>query len=132
MKIIHRFLFFSCFALSLVSCKKDDDCKTAIGINGKWRWVKSVGGIGGNTFTPGTEKKTKVLRIDDFVFREFTDGAVSFESSYQLEVRQDTVWGTNKFIVFENGGEQAAIIDENELMLIDLCFDCFTDYYERE
>lgn len=118
--------------LCLAACHQDDDCYTANGISGTWQWTKSIGGFGGNTYTPGTENSTRRLAIDDFMFREYRNDTLFFESQYDVEIRPDSAFGTNKFILFENGGQDAYLLDDNKLELIELCADCFSHYYVRK
>lgn len=118
--------------LCLPSCNGNDDCYTATGISGEWQWTKSIGGFAGSTRTPDTENETRKLVIDDFQFQEFVNGELIFESAYDLEMRTDSAFGTNKFIIFENGGEIAYLLEGNRLELYELCADCFTHFYTRK
>jgi len=124
-------LFNGCLLLLLMSCHKDKDCEQATGIHGEWIWVKSVGGFGGWTQTPESDGVTKKLKIDDFQFEEYLNDSLVFKSAYDLEMRNDTVFGTNTFIQFENGGEQAILINKTQLQLFDQCADCFSHTYKR-
>ena len=114
------------------ACQKEDACKKNEGINGKWIWVESVGGIGGWTLTPESEKHTKHLEIDDFTFKAYQNDSLVFESAYDLEIRPDTFFETDRYIKFELGGERAIKITSSELELYELCADCFFYKYKRE
>lgn len=128
-KFLHvKFLLL--VTLFLTACHRDD-CYMAVGINGTWQWTKSIGGFAGSTHTPATENETRLLVIDDFLFQEYHNGSLYFESPYELEIRQDSAFGTNKFIVFEKGGENAVVQEGNHLELHELCPDCFDNYYKR-
>lgn len=120
------------FIAVLISCQ-NDDCFKAIGINGEWIWVESVGGIGGNTFTPKSENVFKKLIIDDFTFQEYVDNKLEFEGGYNLLISKDsTSWKYGRtFILFDSGLEKEIIIEKNELEIIDLCFDCYHSKYKR-
>lgn len=117
----------------LAGCKKEDDCYKAIGINGEWIWVESVGGFGGWTLTPESEKMTKKLVIDDFFYKEFVNDSLVLETKYELGISDEPLLGTEEktFIKFDSGGEQAIIIGDTELEFIDQCFDCFSHRYKR-
>ncbi|MCB0521972.1 MAG: hypothetical protein KDD27_23720 [Saprospiraceae bacterium] len=134
MKIIRTNLIFTfILILILLGCKKDDECFKAIGINGEWIWVESVGGFGGWTLTPESESITKKLIIDDFFYKEFVNDSLVLETEYELGISEETLLGTEErtFIKFDSGGEQAIIIEDSELELIDQCFDCFNHRYRR-
>lgn len=104
------------------SCQKDEDCNICNQLNGTWNWVESVGGIGGWTLTPETEKKTKKLIIDDFVFREYENDSLIFESKYSFLIRPDTYRNTHYFITFGHYFcEPAVEILKNKLILYDNC-----------
>lgn len=118
--------------LCLAGCNGSDDCYTAAGIGGEWQWTKSIGGFAGSTRTPSTENETRRLVIDDFQFKEFVNGELIFESAYDVEMRTDSAFGTNKFIIFENGGENAYLLEGNKLELHELCADCFSHFYTRK
>lgn len=112
------------------SCRKD--CPVPAGIYGEWMWVESIGGIGGWTLTPESEMITKRLLIDDFTFKEFVNDSLVFESEYDLEIRQDTFFGTDRYIKFKLGDERAIKIGESELEIYELCADCFFHKYQRK
>jgi hypothetical protein len=128
------FLAFVALVITfLPSCQKDCGCvMPPTGINGEWIWIESVGGIGGWTLTPESEMITKRLYIDDFTFKEFVNDSLVFESDYDLEIRQDTFWDTNRYIMFESGGERAIKIGASELDMHEMCFDCFSHKYRRK
>ncbi len=106
-----------------ISCQKDDDCNICNQLNGTWNWVESIGGIGGWTLTPETEKKTKKLIIDNFNYREYENDSLIFESRYSFVIRPDTYRNTNYYIVFEQACELAVAIMGNKLELYENCWD---------
>jgi hypothetical protein len=116
--------------LSLTSCDKDY-CKPT-GFQGEWEWIESTGGFGGWTITPETLMTTKTLKIDEFIFSEYQNDSLIFESQYDLFTRPDSAWGTNKYIRYENGGEEAVLLNGSDLQLIELCHDCFSHLYKRK
>lgn len=90
------------------------------------------GGFGGWTITPETIMATKTLKVDELVFREYQNDSLIFESQYDLFTRPDSSWGTNRYIRYENGDEQAVLLDGSDLQIIELCFDCFAHRYKRK
>ena len=124
-------LLMGALMLTIMSCH-DGDCPKAIGINGEWVWVKSIGGIGGSTLNPDSEGIEQSLFIDDFVYQKYIDDSLVFESAYDLEIRPDSSFGTNTFILFDTGGERAVEIKDSEFVEHELCFDCFSHYYKRK
>ena len=128
-----QILACSCLLL-LMACKKEVDCEKPPGLKGEWIWVKSVGGFGGWTETPETNKATKTLKIDDALFREYRNDSLVFQSKYTLGVSDKTLVGTEdrNYIAFESGDVKAIIVGESELELIDQCYDCFSHKYRRK
>lgn len=117
---------------TLLACQKDQSCRPATGINGLWIWVNSIGGFAGGELTPATAGYTQSLAIDDFTYRAFVNDSLVFESQYELEIRPDSAWGTNRYIVLEKGGEMAVKISAAQLELYELCADCFDHTYKRQ
>lgn len=124
-------LFFGCMTLLIASCHKDE-CEQSGAICGEWIWEKSVGGFGGWTETPASKGVAKKLKISDFTFESYVNDSLVFQSGYDLEIRPDTSFGTNTYIKFEQGGEQAILIKATRLELYDLCADCFMHSYVRK
>jgi hypothetical protein len=129
-KTVIRFLTIL-LVISTTACSKEDDCFKAIGVNGEWIWVQSIGGFGGWTLTPESENKTQKLVIDDFTFQLYINDSLAFEKGYTLGKYDEPVWGTKTFIKYDSGGEQAVVIGDKELHLIDLCADCYFHKYRR-
>ena len=50
-----------------------------------------------------------------------------------MGISDETLLGTEEktFIRFESGGEQAIVISDSELELIDQCFDCYNHRFKR-
>lgn len=114
-----------------LSCNKDDTGLTVI--VGEWTWVKSVGGIGGWTRAPQTDKVKKHLVIDYFTFKEFENDILVFKSHFELQIRPDTFYETNRYIVFDHGREYAVEFGRDELILYEnMWFDGFNHYYQRK
>lgn len=53
-------------------------------------------------------------------------------SEYDLEIRKDTFWDTDRYIIFKDGDERAIKITALTLELYELCFDCFFHKYRRK
>ena len=116
------------FMAFFVSCEKE--CiGTGTGLEGRWQWVKSVGGFGGWTSTPGW-LTTKTLIIDAHTYTEYTLDSISFQSTYTL--RTDSIVGTDKIIEFETGGILGVILEQQTLELREPCCDGFCHFYERK
>jgi len=116
-----------------MSCQKDDDCNICNQLNGTWIWVESIGGIGGWTLTPETEKKTKKLIISNFNYLEYENDSLIFKSKYSFIIRPESFFDTHYYIVFELAGELAVAIHGNKLELYEnLWFDGFFHKYIRK
>lgn len=111
-------------SILFVSCSKD--CKEPTGINGEWIWTKSVGYFG--TYTPLDLGFNKKLIIDDFIFKQFENDSLIFESQYDLVIRE-----ANTFIDFEHGLGYIIDIQGSKLELSEyLWTDGYTHYYIRK
>lgn len=120
------------FLLALNACQKDEGCRQADSINGEWIWIASVGGLAGQTHTPQSDGVTRKLEIDDFFFRQYVDDSLVFEKQYDLEIRKDSLFGTDQYLIFSDGLESAIKIKEPFLEIIELCFDCYVHEYRRK
>ncbi len=133
MNIKYLGLFGLCFlGLSGVSCH--DDCEKIGCIVGEWTWVESVGGFGGWTITPESEMMTERLHIDDFIFQEYRNDTLAFESEYDIGVSTKSLIGTPErtYIEFKSGGRLAITAERSELELFDQCFDCYVHKFIRK
>jgi hypothetical protein len=128
---MYKLLPFTIVLFLFAACKKDQDCPKPTGVNGEWEWVQSAGGFGGWTLNPESEGFQIKLVIDDFMYREYKNDSLIFESQYDLEIRPDTFFNTNTYISFETGGAKAIDIGPDTLRLYDMCADCFDHVYKR-
>jgi hypothetical protein len=118
--------------LVLAACRKETACEQPTGIQGEWIWTKSVGGFGGWTLTPESEMMTQTLKIDDLFYEEYVNDSLILRVEYDLDARNEDFFGTNQYLVLECGTEYAFKVSDSTLELYELCFDCFTHYYERK
>jgi hypothetical protein len=70
----------------ILSCEKNNICDpNPPTLFGSWLWVKSVGGIGGSTFTSELTSERITLEITpDSTYREYLSGSVITESKFTL------------------------------------------------
>jgi len=129
MKICKTISLLMLMFVALSSCK-DDIESNDLRIIGQWDWIQSVGGFGGWTLTPETEGETKSLKITDTTFSNYSGDSLVFQSRYSY--RYDTLFGYPEYLEFENGGAIGVNFSESRLELIEMCFDCYIHYYERQ
>ncbi len=129
-----KLLTLACCLLLMISCRKQPDCEKPAGLYGEWIWEKSIGGFGGWTDTPESTKLNKRLVIDDYMFREYINDSLAFESEYNLEISEEVLVGTEEktYIEFKKGGAKAIVTGSSKLELFDQCFDCFAHTYKRK
>lgn len=122
-------LFPALIALSLAtlaSCREERDGTPQTGFTGEWIWVESVGGFGGWTENPQTENETRKIEIDDLYFKSYVNDVLVSTAQYDLSVS-----GMDTLITYDNGNQQFVNTKPDELILSDLCADCFTHRYRR-
>lgn len=102
---------------------------------GTWSWISSSGGIAGTTVTPATTGKTIDLKItSDNKYFYYTNGVLSSQGTYNLEIKKSLLSQTNKnAIIFSNDGSMIIEkIDNSNLLLSDDNYDGFGSAYIRK
>ena len=128
LKLSFSILVCSFILAAFFSCHKD--CVKPTGINSEWIWEKSESPWG--TLTPLNTGEQRKLKIDDYIFREFINDSLVFESQYDLVMRNDSIYDNQTFIVFPSGYEEGIIINGSELVRIEVLWsDGFNHYYDR-
>ena len=136
MKLVIKLMMLTLVSTILVNCAESEipeNCIDDVCIVGEWTWVQSYGSIAGTTITPQTEMETRKLIIDDTNYREYVDDVLILESDYEY-VKTDELSGfTNDSLVLKLGiGTWYAVFEEEEnLILSEPCFDCWTHTYSR-
>ncbi|WPU95338.1 hypothetical protein SNE25_07345 [Mucilaginibacter sabulilitoris] len=73
-----------CALCSVSSCNKEK-LPHSDSIVGEWRWVKSVGGIGGFTLTPKTEGFTQKWVFNaDSTFKSFKNDSLTIQGKFSI------------------------------------------------
>jgi len=129
------FVFIGFFLL--MSCSKEETsevCLNEICIDGEWTWVESYGSIAGHTITPESESITRRLVIDDINYQEFVDDELILDTEYEYVESDELDSFTIDGLVLKLAtGNWLAVTKENDqLILIEPCFDCWRHTYERE
>ena len=107
-----------------LGCRDMRDCSPRTDINGEWIWVETYGGVVGWTTTPQTENMTQKIIIDDPVFEQYRNDTLISTQSFQIMIS-----GSDTLIQFDDGNQQYLKLRAQELILSDLCADCFTHRY---
>ena len=113
------------------SCQKTDDCDpNSPSLIGNWNWTKSVGGIGGGTFTPAiTGENIKIKISADSIYREYHNNSLITASKFSLAYKSQDSRPYLKFdglinLYFE-------FTDCSNLKVTELAADGFVIYYKR-
>ncbi len=125
------FITLSVFLL-IYSCDNDDpDIKD---LNGKWVWLSSFGGISGETYTPESTGKIKIIEFTtDSVFRSYQNDTLVAETKYHL-IRSKSIYDkdTTYIITYDNQDiNQSFLFDRQNLVLKDECIDCYESFYKK-
>lgn len=115
----------------LASCSLVNSDWNSTRLVGKWRWVRSTGGIGGWTITSDSSGYgARILQFTDSnVFYRFRADTLWLAGFYTLstsdEIRYrvpDSHFSVNQRIRFRG---------RDTLVLADQCYDCYTSIYVR-
>jgi hypothetical protein len=99
---------------------------------GGWEWVRSVGGIGGNTITPesvGYTKETYFQR--DSTYQEYRNDTLFLSTRFRLYQRplgEDTV---DVLQIDDSQPLQIVNATDSTIELMDECIDCYSHFYRR-
>lgn len=127
-------LFFALLIVGiLMSCSKDNPILDAKDLIGTWRWVKSTGGISGDTETPESTGKQIALEISEDTYKKFVNGVLELEQTYFIGKGQ-SIWTPqiSDLLILEDDSKQSIELDGNKLILYDECYDCFQNEYVRQ
>lgn len=117
--------------LPLFGCEKD--CSSPMGFYGEWEWIRTFDNHNGVTTTPEDLGYTEHLSVGDFIFRQFINDSLVFESQYDLLIRTDSLGKSKNFLVFPSGYEREISVDGNELALTETWLLVNpTSYYTRK
>lgn len=107
---------------------------TSTSIIGKWRWVKSVGGIAGMTITPqSTGYNLSEEFKADSTFKRFKNDSLIAQGKFSI-VRNYKYTSTETIDVLKTGGpdDQAFVIRNDSLFVSDIFIsDGFNTTYVR-
>ena len=105
---------------SASSCNKDK-LPASTSIVGQWRWVKSVGGIGGFTTTPQSAGFTQRYQFnDDSTFRFFRKDTVAMQGKFSIV--RNYKYGNSTIDILKTGNsfDQSLLIRNDTLFLYDI------------
>ena len=126
--------FFALIIIAILSsCTKKDDIDVASEILGTWTWVKSTGGVSGNTETPESTGKEITLEVTEDTYKRYVDGDLEIELSYFL-VNGRSIWTPviTDLLVFEDDSKQSVEMSTDKLSLYEECYDCYVHEYIRQ
>ncbi|MFB3908149.1 MAG: hypothetical protein ACE15D_07080 [Candidatus Eisenbacteria bacterium] len=110
-----------------------DDPET-FGVTGTWKWVRSIGGFGGNDLrTPETVGYSRTIRFrDDGMFETFRNGTLQEVDHYTI-TRRSAIWHSRWRIDFRSFRIAQAIFEvtADTLRLADDITDGYGHDYSR-
>jgi len=123
---------FALIVFGAISCKKGL-VSPSVEITGKWRWVKSVGGIGGFTLTPqSTGNNFRDEFYADSSYKRFENDSLIIQGKFSI-IRNFNYTASDKIDVLKIGDFKRSIFIHNDtLYLNDLYIaDGYGDTYVR-
>lgn len=137
MKFVYDILILIFITICLGSCAQEESpeiCINDICIDGEWNWVQSYGSIAGATITPQTEMLDRKLIIDETDYSEFVNGELILKTEYEYVKTDELSTFTQDSLVLKlSSGDWFAVFEEeNNLILMEPCFDCWTHTYSRD
>ena len=130
-----RAIFFTLLAILVfgaISCKKSNQLPSN-SLTGKWRWVQSVGGIGGVTLTPkSTGNNFRDEFYADSTYKRFENDSLIIHGNYSI-IKGYNYTPTQKVDVLKIGDWRSSIYVKNDTLYLNDLFisDGFGDTYVR-
>lgn len=118
--------------LGAISCKKSTQLPSN-SLIGKWRWVKSVGGIAGLTLTPqSTGNNFRDEFYADSSYKRFENDSLLIQGSFSI-IKGYNYTPTEKVDVLKTGDWRRSIYIKNDTLYLNDLFisDGFGDTYVR-
>lgn len=130
-----RYFTLLLIGFTFINCSNDDveNNTTDSGLIGTWNWIESSGGFDGRTETPESTGKNEILEISPTSIKKYSNGILDSDLKYSTKFGPSTIIeGDHKMIVYENDFKQSIILEENLLILVDECHDCFRRKFVRK
>ena len=125
-------MFIALTLCSASTCNKDK-LPASTSIMGQWRWVKSVGGIGGFTSTPQRSGFAQRYQFnDDSTFRFYRKDTVAMQGKFSIV--RNYKYGNSTIDVLKTGSsfDQSLLIRNDTLFLYDISIsDGYSSTYVR-
>jgi hypothetical protein len=99
---------------------------------GGWEWVRSVGGIGGNTITPESAGYTKRVHFRrDSTYFEYRNDSLFLSAPFRLFKRAHGTDSVNVLQIDDSEPLDIVTVTDTTLDLMDECIDCYLHSYRR-
>ena len=118
-------------AFTICSCSSDDDQSNSLNLVGTWEWLRSSGGIIGETTTPESTGNTMRIEITNTIIRRYINNDLISERTYSIEVRETMSGELREMLIEANDLRQIISVESNVLTLTGDCNDCFISEYSR-
>ena len=133
-----KYLFLFLASITFIGCSNDDDVvsdiPTSAKIIGIWNWVQSTGGIDGSTtHTPESTASIQRLEFTTDVMKRYYNNELFSDNSYTVETSTSYLFNEDlEMIIEENNRNFIIRFEDNKMILIGDCNDCYTSEYTRE
>ncbi len=99
---------------------------------GDWEWVRSVGGIAGNTITPESAGYTKTTHFQtDSTYQEYRNDTLFLSTRFRLYQRPLGKVLVDMLQIDDFEPAQIVTVTDSTLDLMDECIDCYLHSYRR-
>ena len=119
-------------AMGLGGCSSPTD-PAARAVEGRWEWVRAVGGIAGAERTPATEGYSMTMEFGSNWARVFRDDTLFAETA--VEIRSEDASGQTGTVAYQDPilgwPEQSYRVEADSLTLADGCCDGFVYTFRR-
>jgi len=131
--VIPVMILTSCQLLGSNSHKHNLSHNSGTTIVGQWQWLKTTGGFMGATYTPKSKGygHYTISFSSEFNYSEMREDTIVYSGTYSLTKNNDKTVLQLHAPGITTFDKNVTIQNNDTLILMDQCFDCFISTYKR-